>query len=1236
MHALLLRLDVLEVRDPSVGLHVGRVGVRLVLVTKEEEGVLGHTATRVNDLVQVEGQDEEDGPLDRKGRQHRAEAVAGVVRHVTPGHARDAKASGDAGVLAVLIPAAVKVPDGEEGDEVLEVVADVERIEEVATVPSEVGNEAHDDDKEGCRDGRRAGEADERREQESKSDCVVDKEQKEDDVHRRVRAGEDADRVPRGERRHRPDEHEKEGKNHVDDHPKEIIDEPVGRRAEAHHAHHDAKLHLLLVNHGRHNGWEEQEHGNGEEKGPKRPADVERELVSNLGHLLETEHRARVLLGVAPHAVADVSIHDRRDGALHAQHGGWGAVGADARGKHRRVVVPNCKVDLGSGGVTKVEGQHELLHVCITGGAKLVVVPVVGLFVDVRERGLLLGLGIDAGDLEVGQVAEALHPAPRGPHGRAVVRKVVDRAPPPGRLLPAVFLGVAVLIILHVLFLFLSVLLGVKDVVLGPPKTLPRLVDRSLLVIEARAAGVLRGGPDHVGDGEGVHDVREALRHAIVDSVLASRGAGGEGAVVHRGEAHGEGGEGAGGHCEGLDDLDGSDLEAAEAGDLVNVGFDVCEEAASLCDDADVLEEALGVIVAALRPAPAPVGVGCPRGILPNWTVFGLREVAVSCCGALGDILVGLGVGVHCLGHASVLGDNVHPLLEVVALLVVCVIHLGLDVGVVAGADASERLHVVPSDLRVEEAVEQVGEDLWLPERGHDALDRRLAEAVCDLAAAADHGHVPLLVALALLAGVLEVYCVVALLHRSVLARSHKGVVLGVCVVKRVVAPDIEPLPEGAEEGARRGEEDVGRPRGVGVGHVHAAEVRRVHPVLHQPAHALLLLLGHERGKRQRRAPEKGDAAQEGPHVREHGVGHALHLGVHLGVGGCKHLGRDPVRIGVAGGVEHGRVRHPAPLLLVHGRGPKDGQNRPDGEGAEGGAGGEAGLVARRVAVANACRLGLLALSAHVHAEPLVQLGRVFLGEKVVCAVLPVAVGKAEVVLGPAVGAAHTRLREEEELDEELDEEDDDEEEDGEEDQAAIGADALRLKRHVLAEERIGLASEGRLEVGDAPVNLLRGELDPLLLGRDGDIGRRAAPLLNLDRHIELLAPLHVLGNGDLEVFALDLNGDNLTGGGVRGGGDEDVDVLHLHLLGVQGDEAAILVSAPLDRESDALGGGQGLLGAEEDRHLLPIVQRDVCKLVVGPRFLDLTVLRDAEEHVLEGRHLELHILDAELPPPGV
>mmetsp|Transcript_33878 Transcript_33878/g.66059 ORF Transcript_33878/g.66059 Transcript_33878/m.66059 type:complete len:481 (+) Transcript_33878:1415-2857(+) len=480
MHAGLLRLDVLKVRDAAVGFHVRGVLVLLVLVPQKEERVLGHAAPRVDNLVQVQRKDHEQGPLERQCGEHRAKPVAGVVAEVRPRHAAGAKAGGNAGIVAVFGPSAVEVPDGEERDEVFEVVGDGQAVEEVARVPREVCNQRHDDDKEGCRDGRGPRKLDDGREQEGKRNGVVHKEDEEDKVHARIRPREDANGVARGQRGDGPDQDKEEDKDGVDGKPEEVVDEPVGRGAQAHHAHHDAELHLLLVHHGRDDGGEEQEHGNGEEKGPERPANVQRELVAHLGHLLEAHDHCSVLLGVAAQLGTEVGIEHGGNGLPEPQHRGGRALGANAGADNGGLVEADDHVDLGSARVLEVVGQHVLVHVRGTTSAKLVEVARVGLCVHVCLRRLLAGGGVDAVDLQACEVADALQPAIGSPHGRAVLREEVEGPEARGGAPPAGRVPVARLVLIHVLDGIFPVLYAVQHVLLGPPQPVARGGERGL------------------------------------------------------------------------------------------------------------------------------------------------------------------------------------------------------------------------------------------------------------------------------------------------------------------------------------------------------------------------------------------------------------------------------------------------------------------------------------------------------------------------------------------------------------------------------------------------------------------------------------------------------------------------------------------------------------------------------------------------------------------------------------
>ncbi len=219
-----------------------------------------------SDLVQVERYEEEYRPLDGQHGHHGAHRAARVAAQVRPSQPAGAEPRRLRRVLLVFPPAAVKAPDGPEGDKVLEPVGDGVGVEKVAAVPGSPGDDGHGDDPEGGRDLGGAGGTDQRGPEDGERDRLVDEEEKEDEVdaarshtqefgHKgKIRANlrnlpvilarENAKLVSRRQRHDGSEEDEYDGKRGVHEEPEEVVDNPVRGRSQTHHAHHYAKLHL--------------------------------------------------------------------------------------------------------------------------------------------------------------------------------------------------------------------------------------------------------------------------------------------------------------------------------------------------------------------------------------------------------------------------------------------------------------------------------------------------------------------------------------------------------------------------------------------------------------------------------------------------------------------------------------------------------------------------------------------------------------------------------------------------------------------------------------------------------------------------------------------------------------------------------------------------------------------------------------------------------------------------------
>mmetsp|Transcript_26465 Transcript_26465/g.60285 ORF Transcript_26465/g.60285 Transcript_26465/m.60285 type:complete len:290 (-) Transcript_26465:106-975(-) len=89
-------------------------------------------------------------------------------------------------------------------------------------------------------------------------------------------------------------------------------------------------------------------------------------------------------------------------------------------------------------------------------------------------------------------------------------------------------------------------------------------------------------------------------------------------------------------------------------------------------------------------------------------------------------------------------------------------------------------------------------------------------------------------------------------------------------------------------------------------------------------------------------------------------------------------------------------------------------------------------------------------------------------------------------------------------------------------------------------------------------------------------------------------------------------------------------------LLCVRSDQVPVLVRPPLDPECRAQGGDQLFLVAQQHSDDLSRLQHHVRRPVERHRLLLLALLRDVEEHVLERRHAQLNVNDAEGLPAGL
>mmetsp|Transcript_26458 Transcript_26458/g.60260 ORF Transcript_26458/g.60260 Transcript_26458/m.60260 type:complete len:232 (+) Transcript_26458:1005-1700(+) len=156
-HPRLLLLHVGEFRHIVLVLLVLKHLLLLVLVAQEEERVLRYPVTGVKDLVEVQGDEHENHPLHRQDLQHCRHPTPRVRGHLVPRQPLPARASGDVGVLVVLVEPAVQAPEGEEGDEGPQRVGDSRGVEEVPEAPAEPRDEREAEDEESRADGGGAG-----------------------------------------------------------------------------------------------------------------------------------------------------------------------------------------------------------------------------------------------------------------------------------------------------------------------------------------------------------------------------------------------------------------------------------------------------------------------------------------------------------------------------------------------------------------------------------------------------------------------------------------------------------------------------------------------------------------------------------------------------------------------------------------------------------------------------------------------------------------------------------------------------------------------------------------------------------------------------------------------------------------------------------------------------------------------------------------------------------------------